>query len=198
MYDVIRAILRFLCFFAFQIKVVNRPHSNPDEGLIICPNHQSIMDIVVIAVTYPGRITFVGKKELEKSPLAFFYRSMGTIFINRDKVEMETIRTIIHRLGKGETLCIFPEGTRVKEVNPHNMKEGVGLFVQRTQCQVLPVHIQADYRFRGRITVEYRDFLDAHDVKALPRKDQRPYLSQKIFNAIYGTDYPISDFSQKD
>lgn len=198
MYLVVRAILRFLCFFAFKIKVVNRPMSDPDEGLIICPNHQSILDIVVMAVTYPGRITFVGKKELEKSRLAFFYRSMGTIFINRDQVEMETIRTIIHRLGEGETLCIFPEGTRVKEVDPRNMKEGVGLFLQRTQCKLLPVHIQADYRFRGRITVEYRDYLDYEEVKALPRKDQRPYLSQKIFNAIYATDYPISDFSQKD
>ena len=71
MYLVVRAILRFLCFLAFKIKVVNRPTSDPDEGLIICPNHQSILDIVVMAVTYPGRITFVGKKNWRRADWPF-------------------------------------------------------------------------------------------------------------------------------
>lgn len=194
MYYVIRAILRFLAFFIFNIKTVNRPSEDPEGGLMVCPNHQSMLDIVVMIITYPGRLIFVGKKELASNPFAFLFRWVGTIFIDRDKVSMETIRTIIKHLEAGDTLCIFPEGTRVHEVDPKNMKEGVGLFIQRTHCPVLPVHIEADYRFRGKIVVEYKDIEVFEELKAMPRRDQRPYLSQQIFNAIYDTDYSIEDF----
>lgn len=185
MYRVIRAILKIFAWIAFRMESVHLPDQRPDTPLLLCPNHQSMLDIVAMIVTYPEPLVFVAKEELAHSVLGPIYKRLGTIFVDRDRVGMSTIRSILSCMEKNQPVVIFPEGTRVKEVDPANMKEGVSFIAQKSGAALLPVYIEADYRFRGRVRVHYRALLDQGPFQDLPKKDQRQALTTALFEAIY-------------
>lgn len=86
----------------------------PDrDGLyIICPNHTSMIDIMMTLALFPNCFLFIGKKELAKFPLfGYFYKKTNLLV---DRKSMRSRKTVFDRAGKkideGYGLCIYPEG----------------------------------------------------------------------------------------
>jgi lyso-ornithine lipid O-acyltransferase len=91
-----------------------RVDGKPSEGrpLLIASNHVSWGDVVVISAF--ADVTFVAKREVRNWPLfGLLAKLQNTVFIDRgnkrgtgaDAAEMA------RRLGRGEALLLFPEGT---------------------------------------------------------------------------------------
>jgi glycerol-3-phosphate dehydrogenase len=80
--------------------------------------------------------------ELFQKPLqAWFLSRLGAFPIRRgesDADSMETARLIVER---GGTLCIFPEGTRIRSGSLANPKRGVGRLALQTGAPVLPTAV---------------------------------------------------------
>ncbi|MCP5366127.1 MAG: 1-acyl-sn-glycerol-3-phosphate acyltransferase [Hyphomicrobiales bacterium] len=74
-------------------------------------NHVSYLDIPVIGAAAEG--TFVAKSEVAGWPLfGYLAKLADTVFIRRDPKEAARQRTeLARRLGRGERLILFPEGT---------------------------------------------------------------------------------------
>lgn len=94
----------------------NGPHRVPPElsnsHYLLVSNHQSYLDIVIIASVFP--VVFVAKKEVEFWPLlGRMARLGGTIFIDREDAQSSMIGAYraSRVLRDGTSVQVFPEST---------------------------------------------------------------------------------------
>ncbi len=110
--------LAMLTRFRIDLLVVGQvPAGGP---VLLAANHISWLDIVVIHAARHCR--FVSKAELRRWPLiGTLARGAGTLFIEREsrRDAMRVVHSMAERLGAGDVLAIFPEGTT---------SDGVGLL----------------------------------------------------------------------
>ncbi len=110
---ILRAWARaFVRISKMKIEVVGK--KPPSPFFLVC-NHLSYTDVPALRAVVNG--VFVAKGEIESWFLAGrICRDMGTIFINRqNRRDIPRAGTeIIKRLGLGEGVIVFPEGTSTK------------------------------------------------------------------------------------
>jgi 1-acyl-sn-glycerol-3-phosphate acyltransferase len=92
--------------------VVHNDQARLDSGVLVVGNHISWIDIYVINAWRPT--PFVSKAEIRRWPvIGWLAQQLGTVFIEREK--RSDAKRIVHelaqRLGSGELMCVFPEGT---------------------------------------------------------------------------------------
>lgn len=83
----------------------------PPGACLVCANHRSYLDVLVLAAHVPGR--FVAMRELRGWPLfGWMARSSGTIFLQRERRrEIPLTNAEVDRtLAAGIPILLFPEG----------------------------------------------------------------------------------------
>src|SRR5262249_57200246 len=98
-----------------KVDVHGRDAVDWSRAYIVMSNHQSLLDIPVIAVTVPGSLRFVAKKELFRIPLwGPAMRAAGIISIDRGNREsaIASLRGAADAIQEGVHIWIAPEGTR--------------------------------------------------------------------------------------
>lgn len=93
-----------------RVVVVGDP--SPDRPLLLCANHVSWFDICVLGSLFP--LSFIAKAEVGRWPVfGLFARLSRTIFIDRTRrsATADANAEIAERLGSGEALVLFAEGT---------------------------------------------------------------------------------------
>ena len=152
---------RFLLKIVFKIRYKLVVHGNtklPETPLIICANHINLWDPILLAIIFERPIRFMAKKELfDNKFLGFLLNKFGAFPVDRDNVNIKTIKDAIKLVKDNEVLGIFPEGTRVKKGSEENMKTGVAMIASRAGADVIPVFINSNYKFRSKVEVFVRD-----------------------------------------
>jgi glycerol-3-phosphate dehydrogenase (NAD(P)+) len=132
----------FLAYF--RLARMGRDHGKVKGGLIVASNHRSFLDPFVIGGCLPWRrpMNYVAKVELfERRWQGWMLSRLGAFPIRRgeaDEDSMETARQIVER---GGTVCIFPEGTRIRSGTIASPKRGVGRLALQTGAPVIPTAV---------------------------------------------------------
>lgn len=117
----------------------------PRKGAVIfAGNHVANLDGPLLGVALaPKRWPrFMGKVELFRMPvLGAFLRGNGCFPLDRGRGDVAALRTAEDCLQKGESLAVFPEGTRGKPGKARPAKPGVGYLAARTKAVVVPVRV---------------------------------------------------------
>ena len=90
-----------------------------EEPCLVLANHLSWLDILVLATQSDAG--FVAKAEVGEWPvLGWMFRAGGTEFVQRGSHDSAArlLQRMTARLGQGETLTVFPEGTSSARVLP--------------------------------------------------------------------------------
>lgn len=128
--------------------------NEPTEGpFIVCSNHLSFQDVIILAACLNNQLRFLAKAELFKIPLlGRLISSLGAIPLDRSKSDVGAIKKSISLLESGDVVGIYPQGHRYPGVSPKETKpkSGVGLVAFKTRASVLPVCIQTK-KFKIRI-----------------------------------------------
>ena len=121
----------------------NIPQTPGDPPLILCCNHISNWDPVLLEVVQPRHVYFMAKAELFRNPLLawFLGKQIGAFPVHRGKGDTGAIDTAKKLVSEGKMLGIFPEGTRSKDGQLLNPKSGAALITSRTGAHVLPVAV---------------------------------------------------------
>ncbi len=145
----IRLIAIFLVSLYARIFYRHRVYGKknfPKGGGMICSNHTSYLDPPLIGISCPGKVHFLGRDTLFKSPFfAWLIRRLNTHPVRRGKGNVMAFKTAMDLVNKGNKVVIFPEGRRSSDGELHNGQLGVGMLVHRTNCQVIPVYISGSY-----------------------------------------------------
>ena len=127
------------------------PEKLPQSGqYLVVVNHKSIIDPPIVEVSLKQTEIFgpwIAKKELYNS---FFFglsvRNAGSILLDREKSQMSGFFAETKKAVKrGESIFIFPEGTRNKTAEPlSTFKEGSRLIALKNRLPILPLYIKTD------------------------------------------------------
>jgi len=115
-------------------------------GRIIAPNHIALWDAVFIIAKIPETVCIMKGSILRNPFLAGGARLAG--YIANDSVR-QMLAEGAKQLLAGETLLIFPEGTRTRQqaqwLNP--FQGAIALMAKRSKAPVIPVYIRSNNRF---------------------------------------------------
>lgn len=129
----------------FRLRVTGRENIPAGQGMIICSNHTSMLDVLVLSAGLGCQIRYMAKKELFSIPLLKpLITALGAYPVKRGGADVASIKRTISLLDAGEPIGIFPQGTRCPGVDPAvtPIKSGVGLIAWHAKATVLPVYIK--------------------------------------------------------
>jgi len=187
-YKIGRFITYLLSLILFRITITGKENIPECGGALICPNHISNIDPVVISFATPREIHYMAKAELFKNPLlGWFFKKVNAFPVNREKVGVETIKTSLKILKEDKVLGIFPEGHRVNPEERISPASGFVVFAIKTKSPIIPVRIRGKYRFRSKIEIIIGKpvYLEEYYGKKLS-DDETRRLSEKIMDTVYG------------
>ncbi len=131
-----------------RVKVVgaeNIPQTAGQPPLVLCCNHISNWDPVLLIISQPRHVYFMAKAELFCNKLFswFLGKQIGAFPVKRGTGDTGAIDTAKALVNEGKLVGIFPEGTRSKDGKLLRPKSGAALIISRTGASVLPVAITA-------------------------------------------------------
>ena len=150
-----KTVLQWLVRWMFRIQLtlfyrirVHGLENFPEPGsTLICSNHQSFLDPVVLGVSSPRTLNFLARKTLFKmKPVRMFLELNDALPIDLDSMGMDGIKESLKRLKRGEMLVVFPEGTRTKDGELLPFKPGFDLLARRSKSRMLPVALDGCYQ----------------------------------------------------
>ena len=145
LFRVVRFLFKAPFRLIYRVKVVGRENEPKEGGFLICCNHLSALDVILIAVALKKhQPCFMGKKELFKIPfLSWLFRALGAYPVDRGGSDVGAIRKSIRLLKEGYCVAMFPQGTRQPNKNPRDTKVhgGAAMIAMHADATILPVNI---------------------------------------------------------
>jgi long-chain acyl-CoA synthetase len=120
----------------------------PQNGpVLLCPNHQSYIDPIVIVAAFPGwildRLLLTGFSELFKTaPLSWIVRPLRVIPIGSTDTFGDSLQLTYDGLKRGMSLLLFPEGRRTPTGNIMAARMGVGILSVEAKVPMIPILIE--------------------------------------------------------
>ena len=109
---------------------------------LVVANHESLLDICVLFMAVPVPLRFLLKEEMRRVPfVAGYARATGMLFISRDdrRAGPQLRQQVAGVLGAGQSLCLFPEGTRTRDGRLGEFKSGSFQAAIDAGVEVLPI-----------------------------------------------------------
>lgn len=159
-------VVFFLAVFVYskyRLTIEGKENIPKGSGYIVAANHMSNLDppLVSVAMRWTN-IAYMAKSELYETPFsAWFFHHVGTFAVNRQKMEISTIKSAKEVLKSSWPLGMFPEGTRNKDATGiKELKKGVAFISKAANVPVLPVglsHAPDDHR---KVTVRFGKLIE--------------------------------------
>lgn len=155
-YAFVRGLAKIVVKILFNLKVQGTSEL-PEEGpVIVCCNHTSWWDPVILACIFKRPIHFMAKKELFGNPIfKYLLTKLNAFPVDRGTADMSAIRTGLSLLKSGKVVGIFPEGTRQKDSEKLGAAHaGAALLAIRGNAVVFPVAIRSRYAIGKSVRVK--------------------------------------------
>jgi 1-acyl-sn-glycerol-3-phosphate acyltransferase len=139
--------------------------------VIVMANHQSYIDIPVLYAALPDAPGMLAKRELFRVPVfGAAMRAMRCIPIDRNnrRQSFESLRQAADLVRKGNSIVVFPEGTRSPDGCIQELKKGPFHLVDMAAVPVVPVGIRGTRAALARDGVLVRS-ADVEVAVGLPR-----------------------------
>lgn len=138
--------------------IPTKPNTNirTDGKAIIAAKHMSILEIAILYINIPNAF-FIMKQELMWIPFyGWIFLRIGLLPVNRKrgKTNMRKLtERVATKIMNGETLIIFPEGTRVAPGARPALRRGLMYLAHELKLPILPVGTDAGLYWpkRGRM-----------------------------------------------
>lgn len=167
-----------------SVKIENIEKLPKDGQYILIINHRSIIDPPIVEVALKDTKIFgpwISKKELYNSFFfGLFVRNAGSILLDREKSQMGGFfKEIKGSIQIGQSIFIFPEGTRNKTDKPlTDFKDGTRIIALKNRLPILPLYIKTnaqealknalkDKNLSQEVTIVIGDMIDYKDRKDL-------------------------------
>jgi 1-acyl-sn-glycerol-3-phosphate acyltransferase len=144
--DLARAWSGWVTSFAgVKIVVENRANLVPDRPYVFMANHASSLDIWAVFVAIPRRIRLIAKKQLARIPFFGWVMWAGRfIFIDRKNgvAARRSIEVAGQRIHDGDSVLLFPEGTRTRDGTLGPFKKGGFHLALKAGVPIVPVALR--------------------------------------------------------
>lgn len=166
----------------------------PRSGVLLCPNHSSNWDPILVALRLPidYRLHIMGKKELfENRLLGWFLGKMGVFPVNRGGSDIGAVKQSIQALKDGDNLLIFPEGTTIHngigytDGLPPHAHGGVAMIGVRTGAKLVPVFVDGEKKLFHRTRIIFGDPYEPHCTGRRGTAEEMQRIADDLLEAAY-------------
>lgn len=170
----LRALHMFSCFWGscytwlnpiWGVTITGRENIDRKKAYVMISNHQSILDILVIYRIFV-HFKWVAKASLFKLPVIGWNMKLNRyIRIERSsmKSQRKMIRECMENIRNGNSVMIFPEGTRSGNGRLRSFKDGAFLIALYQKADIVPMVLDGTF---GAVP----------ENKIIPRSKRRFYL----------------------
>ena len=134
-------LARLIFRFYNRWQIVGMEHVPMSGGVLFAVNHASYIDPFLIWAALYGRrrLWGIGKSELWHSRFyGYVIDSIGCVPVHREAVDRTMFRLVLNLLAQGESVGLFPEGTRSDNGKLLPPQSGVALLAQKSGVPVIP------------------------------------------------------------
>lgn len=169
-------------------------------GRVVVANHASMFDpavLIIISALNGRRLRPLYKSEFENNSFVNgFFARVGAIPIKRGSADTKAIRRAVRALGRGEDICVFPEGTRVRDPQErHELHGGFALIAQMAKTSIVPVAIDGSHLISptgkgfprpAKVRIRYGEAVSFEDVEGQTRRQKCDAIEKAAMDKVYG------------
>lgn len=183
----------FKVFHRFEVRgLENIPKSG---AFILASNHQSFFDPPALGCRLPRNLHYFARDSLFSGPLGFLIGKLNSIPVNRDKLDLKTLRLVLNLLKNGNPLLVFPEGTRSRDGELGKAQKGIGLLIAKSGVPVIPARLEGTFEIYGpgkmiprvgkKLILTYGTMCTRKMIDPLPEeKDRYEKIAERVMSAI--------------
>lgn len=149
-YQIKRAWATSILFLSAIIVVIKGKKNIPDEPSVICANHTSYLDILIIFFMMKKTTVFLGKAEILHWPIiGAFFKNMNIPVERGNKVKAaQSLQLTKKAMEKGFNVAIFPEGKIPDHHTPkvYPFKFGAFNLAISKGAPILPVTYETSWK----------------------------------------------------
>lgn len=181
----------FVMGFWTKIEFEEFPEKN--KSYMFCPNHTSMIDIMLLLSVTKNPFVFVGKKELGSYPFFGYIYKRTSILVDRNdsQSKIEVFKAAQNCIKNNLSICIFPEGKVPDDesIVLDHFQNGVFRLAIENQIPIVPMTFfdckkRFSYTFfsgsPGELRVKIHDFISTKETTL----SDRNILKTKIYNVI--------------
>ena len=193
-YSFLKLIITILFKMLYRVEVSGYENIPKNGKLILCSNHLSYVDPLIIVGFFSRHVYFMAKKEVFNSRvLGEIVSFLNAFSVSRDSLDRKAIKNSIEILNSGEVLCMFPEGTRSTEGVIRDGHKGVGLISILSSSPILPMALSGTNKiiqkprkriFFPKVKIIYGNLIDTSSI--IKENDNKTAISI-ILNKTMGS-----------
>lgn len=141
MYRVIRALLRPVVLGVLRPTIEGLDHVPTHGPAILCANHMSALDPMLVPIVVPRPIVYLAKREYFVGPSRWLFERLGVVPVDRQggSAAQASLDRATAVLRSGGVLSMFPEGTRSPDGRLYRGKTGPVRLATRTGAPIVPI-----------------------------------------------------------
>jgi 1-acyl-sn-glycerol-3-phosphate acyltransferase len=145
-YSLLQVLAQLSGILLFSIRCRGRENIPAEGGVLICSNHQSFFDPVLVGIGFKRRLNYLARKTLFRFfAFRWLIEFLDAIPIDREGGGLGGLKETLKRLKHGELVLIFPEGTRTRDGEVAALKPGFVALARRGKAPLLPVAVDGAY-----------------------------------------------------
>ena len=143
-YATLWRLLRVLLRILYRFGVRGREHLPRRGPALLVANHVTFIDGVLLLAASPRPIRILAKASFVESwKVSWLCRIAGVVPMRPGpKALAETLRVAREALGKGELVCMFPEGGITRSGQLRGFKRGFLALAGQTGVPIIPVYLE--------------------------------------------------------
>lgn len=166
-YRFAQGVVRVVARMLYRLRLEGLENVPTDHGFLLCPNHISAFDPILVGGWIQPECTFMAKEELFRfKPFGALIRALGAFPVARGKGDTSAVDHAVELIRSGRVVTIFPEGHRSRTGALQKLKSGAVVIAARTQSDILPCAIKKGKRrfLRRAVTVRYGKLIPYADL----------------------------------
>ena len=170
-YTFARAVLVVVTKLGYRLRYEGLENVPEDRGFILCSNHISNMDPILVGIRLKPKCYFMAKEELFRfKPLGWLIKALGAFPVSRGRGDTAAIDKAVELVRSGKVLVIFPEGHRSKDGKLLKLKSGAAVISSQTQGDLLPCIVRKGERrgLRRDVVIRYGPILHYQELGIAP------------------------------
>jgi 1-acyl-sn-glycerol-3-phosphate acyltransferase len=149
--EVMRLAARLVATICFRFRVHGMANYPKEDGFLICSNHQSHLDPVIVGLACPRSANTLGRETLTNfKPFGALLYYLDLIAIDREGGGLAGLKETMRRLRLKETVVMFPEGTRTRDGELQPIKMGFATIARKVKAPILPMAFDGAFQSMPR------------------------------------------------
>ncbi|MFU0833304.1 MAG: 1-acyl-sn-glycerol-3-phosphate acyltransferase [Oscillospiraceae bacterium] len=170
----------------FRVQYENVDNIPKNGRLIVCCNHLSVVDPILLALPFRRQIRYMAKSELFTEHGKLFRNllyALGAFPVRRNKGDTASVKTAQNILQDGGTVGIFPQGGCFPGNNITRLKAGAAMIAAKTQTPILPAVILCREKPRPlhRTVIRFGELIT---IEQFPQKNDGSYDIKQLINIL--------------